>query len=135
MMKTLEETKKVLRECDEGYACRRIHCPYDDGLNLGNGSRCMLDTRKDALAHIQQLEAQNAELVRNADELAAKVPKWISVEERLPDGPGEVLVVLYGCVVNAWYCGDGEFETGSGLVLRNDGVTHWMPLPEPPEEG
>lgn len=55
-MKTPEEIKKVLRECDEGYACRRIHCPYDDGLNLGNGSRCMLDTRKDALTYIQQLE-------------------------------------------------------------------------------
>ena len=110
-MKTPEEIKKGLECCTGKPKCGE--CTYNDCENCSA-------LPADALAHIQQLEAQ--------------IPKWISVEERLPDGPGEVLVVLHGCVVEAWYCGDGEFETGSGLVLRNDGVTHWMPLPEPPKE-
>lgn len=60
-MKTPEEIKKVLHECDEGYACKRIKCPYDDDKSLCNGSRCMTDARKDFLAYIQQLEAKLAE--------------------------------------------------------------------------
>lgn len=65
-MKTPEVIKKVLLECDEGYACKRIECPYDDGLCLCNGSRCMMDARKDALAYIQQLEDQ----IANAGKMA-----------------------------------------------------------------
>lgn len=56
-MKTAEEIKRVLRECDEGYACKRIACPFDDGKSLLAQSKCITDLRKAALAYIQQLEA------------------------------------------------------------------------------
>lgn len=71
-MKTPEEIKKVLAECDEGYACKRISCPYDDGRSIYNGSRCMLDARKDALAYIRQLERERNALLedlRDADRI------------------------------------------------------------------
>lgn len=70
-MKTPEEIKKVLAECDEGYACKRINCPYDDGRSIYNGSRCMLDARKDALAYIRRLERERNALLedlRDADQ-------------------------------------------------------------------
>ena len=56
---------------------------------------------------------------------------WISVEERLPEM--EVMVLTTG----------GEFTTttlhvGDGIFLKNGplrvNVTHWMPMPAPPED-
>ena len=78
---------------------------------------------KGALSLIQQLEAQ--------------VPKWISVEERLPEK------TITACLVYAdgrtqvadwthdkwgedwWFYVDGEYDPE---------ITHWMPMPEPPKE-
>ena len=75
---------------------------------------------KDALALIQQLEAQ--------------VPRWISVEEKLPF-LGEVLICTRGDYVTvAWYHANGKFETGGGLMLDTKVVSHWMKMPEPPKE-
>lgn len=64
-MKMPEEIKRVLSECDEGYACKRIKCPYDDGNSLCNGSRCMADARKDSLAYIRQLESKLANMTED----------------------------------------------------------------------
>lgn len=63
-----------------------------------------------------------------------KQSKWISVEERLP-GIEEVLICAMGNWVGiAFHHGSGVFETGGGLTLEGKFVSHWMPLPEPPEE-
>ena len=56
-------------------------------------------------------------------------PKWIPVTERLPSEDGFTLIftahghagVCY--FTNGWW---GGYDKG--------GVTHWMPLPEPPKE-
>lgn len=80
--------------------------------------------------------------------------KWIPVTERLPDKDGDYLVFkrfagnAWSDVVsfakdgrkvsectfgkkwpNVWYYYDSEWG-----YIRADAVTHWMPLPEPPEE-
>ena len=74
------------------------------------------DFAADTLAYIQQLEAQ--------------VPKWISVEERLPENDGNYLVFTSdkNDAEIANYYGDGEWITHdfTNLILL---VTHWMPLP------
>ena len=67
----------------------------------------------------------------------ATQPKWISVEERLPEKAGEVLIVVSRFVAVAWYHPKTRcFESGSGLCwfVSENAVTHWMPLPEPPKE-
>lgn len=60
---------------------------------------------------------------------------WISVDERLPeneqtvltiDTEGEMQVCFYE---TAW---EGIFQQCHGLVKIYN-ITHWMPLPEPPE--
>lgn len=70
---------------------------------------------------------------------------WISVKDRLPEEGEEVLV--FGQYLNdipkvlgvkSRYKGDQDWkytwEGSDEWVYREDDVTHWMPLPEPPKE-
>ena len=91
------------------------------------------------------------------EELLSAVPKWISVEKRLP----EFHMNDSGCVCTRNIVFRTEYKTVHlGYVIRTahnietvdgfeqilmdrwydqtgdmiEGVTHWMPLPEPPKE-
>ena len=75
--------------------------------------------------------------------LRDKVPEWIPVTERLPEPGKMVLLIVSGKVKNivlVYACELGEFDTDEGWILemwpewKDPKVTHWMPLPEPPEE-
>ena len=86
--------------------------------------------------------------------------EWISVKDRLPDGPGHYLICTS---INYWHGGcmdknmGHKFHKSCGTPIGYDGttksvldcyydvtgdwnrvcnchVTHWMPLPEPPKE-
>ena len=75
----------------------------------------------------------------NAQPTLTPPNEWVRVEERLPDSQADVLVVAfwhenwqtmigwYSDTVKKWrvITPHGELEPG--------GVTHWMPLPEPPD--
>lgn len=51
--------------------------------------------------------------------------RWIPVEERLPEQECRCLLVIRGEVLmSATYYPPGKFQPG---------ITHWMPLPSPPE--
>ena len=70
--------------------------------------------------------------------LEAAAPKWISVEERLPEKMYSACLVYSDGYIqvacwshdkmgwDVWFYVDGEYDPD---------VTHWMPLPEPPKEG
>lgn len=125
-MKTPEEIKKWLEccisirngECEKYAACEQ--CPFF--------TKNMSDS--DALAYIQQLEAQ--------------IPKWISVDNppkytsnylvyvwvAYPDGIAymDVRTGVYNIVYKTWTIPHSNLEAVGE-------PTHWMPLPEPPKEG
>lgn len=66
-----------------------------------------------------------------------KVQEWISVKEKLPEDPLQTVLVTNGketCVAVYSVVYD-EFGVmcGRGQEKRF-GVTHWMPMPEPPKE-
>lgn len=71
-------------------------------------------------------------------------PRWISVEDRLPERKGVFLVAYHPC---HWDNISPETEVGidtfrGGKSMSNKAwarnkyqrVTHWMPLPEPPKD-
>ena len=59
--------------------------------------------------------------------------EWVRVENCLPEDGDFVLVLdLAGAYHLADYFAGMWCETTEGLEL--DAITHWMPLPEPPED-
>ena len=69
--------------------------------------------------------------------------EWISVEERLPEDNGDELIVCtedgfvgaarFTAVIEEGFCwmeNEGSDFYDGDLI---EGVTHWMPLPEPPK--
>ena len=97
-------------------------------------------TEKDLI--IQDLRRENKEL-------KARVQKWISVDDRLPDETGRYLAVKKRIAPD---CLGGNrtdivilrFFVDKGFRMPthipdwineeiNEEVTHWMPLPEPPK--
>lgn len=75
-------------------------------------------------------------------------PQWIRVEERLPERNGEYIVtacderepydeIIWNdtvVVCAEYYKGCWTWEENSTEYSLDGIVTHWMPLPEPPEE-
>ena len=118
--RTAEEIKAALEMCSE-ICFGRSDCPYYDGVN----ERCQTKVTADALALIERLEAAQ--------------PRWIGVDERLPEHGQHV----YACAKDKFRfegiyidpVGFERYEIGEGWVNENRNVTHWMPLPEPPKGG
>lgn len=114
--RTAEEIKRNL-----SYLVRCEICPQNHEYGCDYEKRTKeCQTTDDALALIEHLEA--------------KIPRWISVDERLPEKRG-----TYLC--------NYEFEESGRIVMSCDylgserwsfmqsSITHWMQLPEPPKEG
>lgn len=71
---------------------------------------------------------------KDALEALVSKPKWISVEEKLPENDDNYLVFTYDKneAEIATYYGDGEWLTHD-LTNLTRLVSHWMPLPSMPE--
>ena len=155
-MKTPKEIKKGLEHCAiEGADC--TGCVYRD--------ECMEEydnapIQRDALAYIQQLEEKVSKLekrcdaeqlnatyaitelkevkrrmLRNVEIIMNTFPKWISVEERLPENCVEVLLYYKKGYLSMGYWDDDLCEWDGMTdekIVRPD---YWMPLPEPLKEG
>jgi len=99
-VKKPEEIKKGLECCNTYNDC--LNCPYDKA----DGSwACTVERNADALAYIQQLEANQ--------------PKWISVKERLPKNEELVLIAtkwslmgMRGMAVSCGFHTNGKTFTG-----------------------
>lgn len=91
---------------------------------------------KDMVISLAQRKQAEAETERDA--LREKVPQWISVEERRPE-PGKRVIATDGVFVGEAYRTSADtWRRYDGIAMRDclgSIVTHWMPLPEAPEEG
>ena len=101
---------------------------------------------KDLFAAADRLENQNAHIAalqKEIEKLRAQLPRWIPVEERLPENFRKVLCWgeyfrygdFNGMFVNyaLGYQNNGRWggEVANGINAR---ALAWMPLPEPPKE-
>ena len=93
--------------------------------------RCQENLLDKASEAIERLTAENAKAEAERDALREK-KRWISVTEKTPEydmpqlalnADGEALIANYAY---------GEWFDTWGQDVE---VTHWMPLPEAPEEG
>lgn len=149
-MKTPDEIKKGLECCQysEEMPTDCDHCPY-----YLKADPCDVQMQKDALAHIERLEGmakpneqirwerdiamrQLAEMgVGFGEKVSGQIPKWISVEEGLPeDGQRVVAIVKNGMTGIMDYKADGTPFAARIFGKYFSEVTHWMPLPELPED-
>lgn len=121
--RTPEGIKRILRL--ESFDCGGIDCSdceYIDICKHVDIEDCAID----ALAYIEHLEAQ--------------IPRWISVEERLPERYTPVLggikkdgTKTYIAIVVIFDEGCWAKDTGFYYDDVGGRVTHWMPLPEASE--
>ena len=57
--------------------------------------------------------------------------EWISVEDAVPESEGMYLCRFDDGAIESFYYWGGEDEEWG---MSNCVVTHWMPIPEPPED-
>ena len=117
---TAQEIVRALRCCANGES---EDCPF-----AGQGACGCLGMSADL---IERLTAENAAL-------REQVPQWISVEDGLPE-PGARVIVTDGVFVGEAYRTSADtWRRYDGIAMRDclgSVVTHWIPLPDAPEEG
>ena len=118
-----EELVKALRCCAEGECSG---CPM-----YADKQRCQEQTLASCADQIERDQKEIAEL-------REKLPKWISVKERLPidrlkkylvafrDAGGSIVDMARYFPSDGWTCDNWD--------VPQNLITNWMPLPEPPKE-
>lgn len=107
----------------------------------------LLDELETAKKRITELEAEPVSQTYKLNELSGNPPVtpdgWISCSERMPKKNQNVLIsvnfdsdLVEPLICSARYTGS-TFRRGDATIKPGNGIeqaTHWMPLPEPPQE-
>ena len=102
----------------------------DPGFPYGEIPEKISETNSLFIAHARE---DIPKLLSYIKELKSQIPRWIPVEEKLPEN--WVGVVVYGKeigVLNNGWTVDGKWFDQTTIL---DDITHWMPLPKGPEGG
>lgn len=98
----------------------------------------LLDELEAAKKRIAELEAEPVSQTCKLNEPSGNYPVtpdgWISCSELMPDNNHDVLFFdVWGYIRIGWFSADDRswFTSDDGCCME---VTHWMPLPEPPQE-
>lgn len=115
-------------------------CEIPAGGSLVEYVDDMREKLEAAEKRIAELEAEPVSQTYKLNELSGNSPVtpdgWISCSERMPEETGDIIVVSDGIVMSgiSYSRRDGFYI--AALEYDDDepigGVTHWMPLPEPP---
>ena len=123
-------------ERNQQYIKRRDQENEDIALTVGK-LRVELEAEKKRIA---ELEAEPVSQTYKLNELSGNYPVtpdgWISCSERMPKGYADVLVTDGEHVEVKWWDESGYWNSWTELNsdIFADEITHWMPLPEPPQE-
>ena len=127
-----ENLERACEECIHFFACSR-QCGEPMAQRSATGCECYETVKSIASARlIERLTAENAAL-------REKVPQWVSVEDRLPiDRLSKYLVAFRdagGSIVDMARYFPSDGWTCDNWDVPQDLISHWMPLPDAPEEG
>ncbi|HCP8129586.1 TPA: ead/Ea22-like family protein [Escherichia coli] len=131
------------RERNQQYIKRRDQENEDIALTVGR-LRVELEAAKKRIA---ELEAEPVSQTYKLNELSGNSPVtpdgWISCNDRMPEKNQNVLIsvnfdssLVEPLICSARYTGS-TFRRGDATIKPGNGIeqaTHWMPLPEPPQE-
>ena len=116
-----EELVEALRRCANGES---EECPFTERGVCGCPEMSA-----------DQIERDQKEI----EALREKLPKWISVKERLPIDRLKKYLVAFrdvgGSIVDMARYFPSDGWTCDNWDVPQNLITHWMPLPEAPEEG
>ena len=120
---TNKEVVQALRCCASGES--EEECPFTEKYGCDGCPKVSDDLT-------ERLTAENAAM-------REKVPQWISVEERLPIDRLKKYLVYFrdagGLIVDMARYFPSDGWTCNNWDVPQKLITHWMPLPEAPEEG
>ncbi len=115
-----EELVEALRRCANGES---EECPFTERGVCGCPEMSA-----------DQIERDQKEI----EALREKLPKWISVKERLPIDRLKKYLVAFrdvgGSIVDMARYFPSDGWTCDNWDVPQNLITHWMPLPEPPKE-
>ncbi|BHI68815.1 hypothetical phage protein [Escherichia coli] len=115
----------------------------NDSITTIHALRIALDgiERSDAMLHAGNLRENSNSSTNNFREISetstnypVTPDSWISCSDRMPDNNHDVLFFdVWGYIRIGWFSADdwSWFTSDDGCCME---VTHWMPLPEPPQE-
>ena len=134
-----EELIKRLRETTVNHDEKCESCSYEEEYPCCVD--CLDEMHIEAADAIEEEDMAFRHLERDYKELCAHLPKWIPVTERLPDNIDEEVLVCtedygkrgLGFATVAIYDGSGWLECWERETYLT-AVTHWMPLPNVPEQ-
>lgn len=98
-----------------------------------------LQMRDDLAKSVVELRHEidmDSDIIRELDN---ERPRWISVNDKLPDEPGKYFVMgqWKDCPIQIWVCEFiciKGFHRGWSNLASNPPVKYWLPIPEPPKE-
>ena len=104
------------------------------------GGARIATTSAELLERLQGLAQEAADAIEELSGKVEQLPRWISVTERLPVEEEKVLVYIDERMhIVTFSPTNQQFNNYDCLQYDEhnvfNGVTHWMPLPEPPKEG
>ena len=128
---------EILRPCP---FCGSADIRTEPGINLNYCDKCSAEANiehwntrpiEDALrARIAELEEEIDQLTSHSN-IERQDDKWIPVSERLPEDLQSIIVFTKDR--KTYIIRFLELYGREGFGSLSDIVTHWMPLPEPPE--
>lgn len=108
-----------------------------EGLISKDSALKCIETILNSTNGLVELEWKVMNLLRRLETCAVDdAPQWISVKDKLPDTTVKVVVYAGNKIATAWRT---DFSNPPGQwdsydCIRTDSITHWMQLPEPPQE-
>lgn len=147
-----DELIRQMMACYKGVPCEDANCGFNPKSDLDCIEQ-LLTRAADAIGELQkdlerskdfeafwQHEAEEA--LKKFQIAISNKSRWIPITERLPEYMENVLVtdgVFSGMGWRDWYDHHGtkpreDYWISPNSNVNDLGITHWMPLPEPPKE-